>query len=505
MSDITLNRFVSRGTAAERAAFTPDPPTPASGPDPGYFWLETDTGSTYAWTGSAWQLVGGGGGPVGASQNSFLVSGGQVVWIEDYVFRVSAAVYFINGLLYSSPETEITLDAADVSDDRIDIIGVDDQGDVIFVTGTPAAQPSEPDVDPSTQLKLGIVFVEASTTEPGTATAVPVYAENAGDPAEWDWSSSGSGWALGSTTNPRTGTTDIEATAITSGAYIQGQIGSGTFDPNLYGQLVLYIRSKASWTNNRTLQIRLQNAGAVVGATLTIGNNQFGFDSSVTAAYQQIAIPIAQFAVPAGQVITQIRLTRAGGSSIGFYLDDVSFVGGAITQPGTGITQEQSDARYAPLGPGFVTTAAEAGLPNERRLVAGANITITDGGAGGTVTIAAPRTTTCGVTFVNPTAGDEFPLEIPVACTITVLRMVGNAAGSAVLDIRKDTFANFPPTVTESITAAAKPTLSAAQTVEDTTLPGWTLSIAAGEWLMFHVDSASGLAWLQLQLTVTIP
>jgi len=59
MSDSTLNRFLASGTAAERAAFTPDPQTPASGPDPTYVWLETDTGNTYAWDfgGAAWVQV----------------------------------------------------------------------------------------------------------------------------------------------------------------------------------------------------------------------------------------------------------------------------------------------------------------------------------------------------------------------------------------------------------------------------------------------------------------
>lgn len=57
MADSTLNRFVASGTAAERAAFTPTPPTPASGPDQGYFWYETDTGNTYSWDGAAWDQV----------------------------------------------------------------------------------------------------------------------------------------------------------------------------------------------------------------------------------------------------------------------------------------------------------------------------------------------------------------------------------------------------------------------------------------------------------------
>lgn len=61
MADTTLNNFLSSGTAAERAAYTPTPPTPASGPDPGYFWFETDTGLTYSWNGAAWVQTGGGG------------------------------------------------------------------------------------------------------------------------------------------------------------------------------------------------------------------------------------------------------------------------------------------------------------------------------------------------------------------------------------------------------------------------------------------------------------
>jgi hypothetical protein len=68
VSDLTLNRFLASGTAAERGAFVPDPPTPSSGPDPLYLWFETDTGDTYAWDGS-WNLVapgsGGGGDVVG--------------------------------------------------------------------------------------------------------------------------------------------------------------------------------------------------------------------------------------------------------------------------------------------------------------------------------------------------------------------------------------------------------------------------------------------------------
>ncbi len=59
MSDTTLNRFLAQGTNAERLAFVPDPATPASGPDPGYIWWETDTNDTYAWdiVAGSWVLL----------------------------------------------------------------------------------------------------------------------------------------------------------------------------------------------------------------------------------------------------------------------------------------------------------------------------------------------------------------------------------------------------------------------------------------------------------------
>ena len=70
-----------------------------------------------------------------------------------------------------------------------------------------------------------------------------------------------------------------------------------------------------------------------------------------------------------------------------------------------------------------------------------------------------------------------------------------------VVDLWIDTFANFPPTVADTITAAAKPTLTAQQTNSDTTLTGWTTSLTAGEWIMANVDSASTLNTIVLIIT----
>jgi hypothetical protein len=58
MSDTTYQLFQHYGTAAERAAFVPDP---AAGIQPIYIWYETDTGDTYLYD-TTWHLLSSGGG-----------------------------------------------------------------------------------------------------------------------------------------------------------------------------------------------------------------------------------------------------------------------------------------------------------------------------------------------------------------------------------------------------------------------------------------------------------
>lgn len=96
--------------------------------------------------------------------------------------------------------------------------------------------------------------------------------------------------------------------------------------------------------------------------------------------------------------------------------------------------------------------------------------------------------------------GPKGYLEIPFAGTITAVRMQANTSGSAVVDIKKATYSGLP--TTSSICASAKPTLSSAQKMQDTTLTGWTTSVAAGDWLEFNVDSLSGIGRLTISLTI---
>ena len=121
------------------------------------------------------------------------------------------------------------------------------------------------------------------------------------------------------------------------------------------------------------------------------------------------------------------------------------------------------------------------------------------------------NTKTCALTFVLNEGGSvlttgtkgELDLYVPFACTITAATLTANESGSIVLDIWKDSYANFAPTVADTITASAKPTLSSAQKAQDATLTGWTKSIAAGDILRINVDSVTTITKCTLSLTVT--
>ena len=101
------------------------------------------------------------------------------------------------------------------------------------------------------------------------------------------------------------------------------------------------------------------------------------------------------------------------------------------------------------------------------------------------------------------TTGIKGDLTIPFACTITAWTILCDQSGSIVIDIWKDSYANYPPTVADTITGSAKPTVSSATKATSSTLTGWTTSISAGDTLRFNVDSVATVTRATLTLTIT--
>ncbi|MDQ3541400.1 MAG: hypothetical protein M3440_11995 [Chloroflexota bacterium] len=131
-------------------------------------------------------------------------------------------------------------------------------------------------------------------------------------------------------------------------------------------------------------------------------------------------------------------------------------------------------------GTGVLSTAAAADLPahNHTGVVVAASFLIDGGGS----------TITTGV------KGD---LEIPFSCTITNVRMFADQTGSIIVDIWKDTYANYPPTSGDIVL-----TPSIASSNKSSTNP-LAVTAAAGDILRFSVASVTTIQRVTISLTMT--
>lgn len=262
----------------------------------------------------------------GQNPGSQIISGCGVAWSgTGLVYNVSAGAYSINSTTYTLAAQQVTLSAADSSNPRIDLFVANTSSVADKITGTPSSNPVAPGFDPATQIQLpgGFALVPAGSTTPNVTNTL-LYDENVGANTEWNATTSGATWNTGSTNNPNTGTKDIEATTVGTGAYVQLAKGSGTVDPSTFASLVFWIRSKAAWASNRSITISLLKDGVQYGNGVTLRDGLLGFSSSNTSGYQQIVIPLTSFNINANP-INQVRFTVAGsGGSIGFYLDTIN-------------------------------------------------------------------------------------------------------------------------------------------------------------------------------------
>lgn len=330
---------------------------------------------------------------------TFLVHGGQMVWLQNYDYRVSPAYYFILGEDYNSDLTDITLAVADATFDRIDLVVADTSENIVVITGTPAADPQQPSWDASTQIPLAFILVTAATTQPPCAANTTVYQENLGTGGgEWNAVSSGGSMIVSSPNFPRTGSIDIEGTAVPANTTVTLTPASPV-DFTDITQFDLYIRSKGTWFGNNN---NVNNAKRIIVSfnytlasvpftqSFTIfANGSYGFDSSITGVYQQVAIPVF---LPATSMVTSIVLRVAGPQgTIGFYIDDIQLEQNCIIvppQPGLD-TDEKVGVSSNDSTPGYLID----------KLVAGAGITLVENNNGGNETLTI--TSTSALTFDN--------------------------------------------------------------------------------------------------------
>lgn len=278
-----------------------------------------------------------------------LMSGGRIVLEQNLDYTVTPAVYTIGCAPFNSIETLITLDASDPTFDRIDLVVVDTNSNVVVITGTPSDDPQNPSYDPESQLPLSFILVTANATEPVFCRDSIYYISNG-----QTWTgvvSNASRINTTSTNNPFSVTQDVEFTLAQNNDQYR-VTKSSTIAFATYSVLTFKIRSKATWPANSRVNIRVYSTLTPLGINVALGDGIFGFNSSITNAYQTIVIPLGNFGggISTGNNIL-FTISTTSGNTIGFYLDNIQLLGCEGTPiPVTGRFWSQGGDRWGTLG-----------------------------------------------------------------------------------------------------------------------------------------------------------
>lgn len=262
-----------------------------------------------------------------------LLSGGTIQYSGTGQKYLSSLAVLAIGETLIAPASEQTLDAADATFDRFDVLGWEyvsaGIAALFYLKGTAAASPTIPQVNPETQVQGKVILVPAASSAPSGITTEPVYLDN----AEWTVTKSGTGTLdADSTDNPKTGPKAVKSTA-TANNYRVRFTRSTTLDLSTLtdATLGLDLDLIAAMANNQSLAVVfLDAAGNAASNQLFLQLNKSLLD------YQFLGLALSQFNFLT-TVIKSVEFifgTKGGGTFAGFYLDNVKIQGG-VEQPGT--------------------------------------------------------------------------------------------------------------------------------------------------------------------------
>lgn len=225
-------------------------------------------------------------------QGKYLISGG-ISWSgTGLVYDVSTLEYFFNGNK-TSTATQVTLGASDPSNNRFDVVVVNEAGVVSVIQGTASSSPEIPPI-PETELMVSAILVEAGSVSP-TILSEAIYLD---DPTtDWTFSTYTTGSPTGTiifngTTTPKQGIHCIEANADQRlGARF---VRSTSFDAYQYSMFSVWVRFTSAVAPNNALNVRFENSGgSLVGNTVNLFN--FGLQRNIINTWQLVVIPLTSF------------------------------------------------------------------------------------------------------------------------------------------------------------------------------------------------------------------
>ena len=223
--------------------------------------------------------------------------------------------YVWNGVELTAPQGSITLDTADATYDRFDLIVLSEDGTVSVIKGTASDNPIIPTL-PNDRLLLLTINVKAGMTEPNVISEI-IYNEN----LEWTTSISLKNHPnipndLGSIDFDSTNEVKVGAKSIhwnTNEKKVVVFKPSSLIDPTEWTSLSMWIMLKEPINDGRRFEFQFyKNAGSATGNYIDIRTK--GLNKNLLNEWQLITIPIADFNIPNGEQIERLSATFTLGS-----------------------------------------------------------------------------------------------------------------------------------------------------------------------------------------------
>jgi len=277
---------------------------------------------------------------------------------------------------------------------------------------------------------------------------------------------------------------DVDTAGVTDGQALVRDAASGTWKPGTGG------------------------SGAPTTADYLVGTAQAGLSAEIVVGPTPGGELGGTWASPT------VDATHSGSTHAAAQAAAESTAAGALSShegaadPHTGYQKESEKGAasgYAGLGAGGLVPIAQlaSGSPDGTKFIRDDGTLVAPAGGGGVAGVTFPIVAVFDGGASAITGNPEVDVTLPADGTITGWTLLADASGDAVVDIWKDVYANYPPTVVDTITAAALPTLSGAVKATNSTLTGWTTALAAGDVLRFHLNSSATVKRLELTLTYT--
>lgn len=268
---------------------------------------------------------------IGSGYGNSLISGGAV-WISGLTYEVSVLTYFLDSEFSTSEGAIITLNDADSTYDRFDVIVVDAEGEISVIQGDAVAEPVKPTV-PFGYLEVTFAYIAAGASEPTGVSRTAVYSEGVEAPDEFVLQSLISSYlVLQSGDDIYAGTYAFYyKNAVQTGRSFQF-VSETTLNYADYSTLHLYLKFPAAISLDAYIDLSVGDEDGE-GSTIRLRHTNYGLDFLNTSEYQSVIIPLTDFINPPTEIV-KFGFDIADEWNGDFLLDEMFLVSG-VNNSGT--------------------------------------------------------------------------------------------------------------------------------------------------------------------------